>query len=318
MMLSEKKLFTRNTMIAMIGILLLAGYAYFLNITTIGIWGADTFTYWGWGYRWSQGEYGLFGSFRPVVSLAYGLSLKLFGINDYSIKILNSVLGLFNILLAFIIASVISRSGLVGIATAILYAFSPTIIQMNKNERIHTLSCFFLLLSLLCFIVFYHFRGKPDNNKWYAFEQYLFLILSGFLLGVSCHIHQEISLIGPGFISFLLVAAILSWKNIQTLFEWIKDSFLFTFSFFIPFFFCLAAFPHTEVFQALLQAYSKETGPKYEVPFFKYFPIVFDKFINFPFHWAPMSFFFIIALLFMIILGFVNRSKKQDKNDPHL
>lgn len=294
-------------------IIILAAYIYFLKITTLGIWGADNFEYWGWGYRWAHGEYGLFGFYRPVVSLLYSLAFKTIGINDYSIKILNAILGINNILLSFLIASLISRSWHVGVAVSIVYVFSPSMIYIVKHEMVHTMSGFFLLLSTLAFILFYRLKNKPGSR--YVSFQYGFLGLSGILLGIACHTHPEIAFVGPGFIAWMMFAAIMNWESIQTLMAWVKNAFIFTLSFFIPFGIGVYFFSLTKISQNLSSVHWIVSGPKFDIPFFEYFPIVFRNLVSFPFYNSePISFLFKIAGIFMLMLK-VFGSPNQRRQD---
>lgn len=192
-----KKLNMTLALLLFSGILALSAYVRFVNLTHEGMTGCDVFQYWILGHQWALGNYtlddGYAGeNFRPVAFALHGLAMRLFGVNDYAIKILHASMDMLNILLVFGVAALIGRNLWVGLFSGLLYAFLPAVIEQSRIELLHIPSATFVLLSVLFYVLF---DGIEKRGK--ILLGLLWVGLSGFALGSAGGVHTELVFLFP-------------------------------------------------------------------------------------------------------------------------
>ncbi|MFC1461289.1 ArnT family glycosyltransferase [Verrucomicrobiota bacterium] len=204
-----KRCNTALPLILFAGILAFAAYPRFINLTNEGMTGCDTFQYWILGHQWALGNYTLSDGyagelFRPVVFALHGFAMRLFGFNDYAIKMLHASMDMINILLVFGIAALIGRSLWVGLFSALLYAFLPAVIGQSRHELIHIPSATFVLLSVLFYVLF-----DLIEKRGRILLGLLCVGLSGFALGCASGVHTELAFLFPPLAIMMVLSTVL-------------------------------------------------------------------------------------------------------------
>ena len=177
-----------------------AVFVRFYNITQIGLEGDDVFWYWKMAQRWCLGNLELTAGYRPITNWTYSIGMSLFGINDYAIKILNSIINLGTGILIYLCAYKTIRNRFISLLSSIVYLSLPFVIIESRSELTHILSTFYYLLSYLFFIQ-YIFIKKTDDS----FYKYLYLSLSGFFLGMTAHVHPDLATLGLPYVIFISI-----------------------------------------------------------------------------------------------------------------
>ncbi len=182
-------------------VLLVSAYVRLHSITQIGISGSDSIFYTSMAKQWSNGNsaYNIGCSkeiYRPVIFQLYSWALQLFGEHDYSIKLLNVLTDLVNIILILAIGYLIFESWLVALGSSAVYSLIPRVVDSAKSELVHITSAFFLLSVVLTFLL-----AEKSNNK---IKKYLLLFASGVFLGVSAGAHEDLLFINFGILVYFL------------------------------------------------------------------------------------------------------------------
>lgn len=165
---------------------------------------------------------------RPVSSALQALSIKLFGYNDYSLRILNSSMDMLNLVLIFVIGVYLLRSFWLGLIPVALYAFNPYILEYSRNFMVHVLSETFVLLSFLFFILYE--SGLRAGRR----RAYVQLAVCGLCLGAATLTHMDLAFLGLAYaICLALISFLKGWsaKHVAAL---IRDTAILTFGFLIP------------------------------------------------------------------------------------
>lgn len=127
----------------------------FNGLSSNGIHGTDTFIYWEIAQNWARGEFVFntdpWGSdinfFRPIFYALNLLSVKLFGINDFSLRLLIGIFESGTIVLLFVLGT--RLFGLtVGLVASILYSITPASLVWSQSELVHPYVSFFILASI--------------------------------------------------------------------------------------------------------------------------------------------------------------------------
>lgn len=204
-----------------------AGYLRFLNLTHEGIFGADVFQYWIMGKLWAEGNYtfndGSAGEFfRPTAYALHAIAFRLFGVNDYAIKILHASMDLFNIALVCAIAAGLGRNLWTGVSAAMLYAFLTQAIGYARKELVHIPSTTFVLLSILFYMLF------DAVQKRRLVLGCLCLALAGAALSVAAGMHPDLALLGACFIPFIFFSAYSAQARAKSLCKFVLCALVFT------------------------------------------------------------------------------------------
>lgn len=225
-----KKLNMALPLILFAGILAFAAYLRFLNLTNEGMTGCDTFAYWTIGKLWAEGNYtfteGGAEFFRPAAYYLHSIAFKMFGLNDYAIKLMHASMDTLNIGLVFAIGAIIGRSLWIGVSSSILYAFLPRIIGYSRQELIHIPSATFVLLSIFFYLLFDTIQKKRMALGC------LFLVLSGASLSIAAGMHPDLAVLGACFIPFIFLSTFSKEKKVRSLGKFVFYSFVFTVSVF--------------------------------------------------------------------------------------
>jgi len=192
----------------LVPILLFSIFLRFHNLGEMGLDGSDTVWYTTIAKAWTEGNsiYEVAGdtfTYRPVTFFVYAAAaaIKLFGYHDSSIKKMNACLDTANVLLIFLICCLLVRdSPLPAFSASIFYGYLPMAITMARIELTHVLSGTMVLLAFSAFLLYF-----TSTNAW---RKRFLLILSGILTGLGALTHEDLILLGPGYLIFLLLVFI--------------------------------------------------------------------------------------------------------------
>lgn len=204
--------------------LLLHGYRFW----SIGTEGTDAVYYQRMGIQWSQGLFNLEcperprPHFAPALFSASALFYKLFGVHDFTFKLLNlaSLAGIF-----FLLLRISRQEGLVypySLIPAGIFLFLPTVIMQSRTELSHLLSVLFVLMSYSLLQEFLQRKKTP------------LLVLSGLTLHAAMAVHCDLALLAPGF------TALLFWERRpfarrEAFSLAVREALIFSAAFFAPF-----------------------------------------------------------------------------------
>lgn len=125
------------------------------NGYTIANWGRDE-----WGKLFPL----VFTSFRddkhPVHIYFTALSVRIFGLSDFSTRLPSAIFGILNILIIFYLARLIFSSNFAGLISALFIAVSPYSIQFSRFNHEANFALFFWMLGLFLFLKATHERKK--------------------------------------------------------------------------------------------------------------------------------------------------------------
>jgi hypothetical protein len=220
------------------GLLLFACWAIFVRfykIAAVGLEGDDVFWYWEMARDWAVNKWAITLHYRPVSHLTYSFGMNLFGVNDYSIKIVNSILNLVSGVLIYIAAVETTKNKTISVLSSLVYLSLPFVIEESRSELTHVMSTFYYLISYCCFTQYYKLRQHFESAK-----KSIYLSLSGFFLGLSAHVHPDLATLGLPFVIFIGTVVFFTirgkgrfeerFKN-----DLIKDVLIFSFSYFFVF-----------------------------------------------------------------------------------
>lgn len=214
-------------------IILVAGaWVRFDGITEEGVRkGADAFNYYKEAKLWADGQppqyYG--GNFyRPVSYSLQGLAIRIFGFNDYAIKMMHCLMDMITIFLVFMSAYVLTRDFWLGAISSLLYTFLPGVIGLVRWEMLHAESTFFVTLAFFLFASF--IVGKYKKGV-----KLIFLFISGVSLGLAANTHADLAFLGPAFIFFQFIEFYNSQDKKESIKKFLLYSIIFTFGFFTPY-----------------------------------------------------------------------------------
>lgn len=146
------------------------------DITQIGITGGvDSYKYIDWAVNLNHPNFDP-PMFRPFFFLYCKLAQYIFGINDYSIKILNLLIFSLNSLLIFFISKKIFRKNIISIFPSIFYITNPSVVLFATSELTNMLGSFLLLLNL--FFFFNLIKKSNLTNKDIVKYSIIFAVLT--------------------------------------------------------------------------------------------------------------------------------------------
>lgn len=213
----------------LLSLFVFAVFERFHGITTVGITGADTFSYWKKALLWSEGEYLITKWYRPVAVLTYAAAMRLLGPHDYTIKVVNASADVLTMLLLFGVALWLLRNKWLALFSTALYAFLPRIIYQSRIELLHILSGTYVLLTYCFFVLFLQMKEKS------LLFRSMLLSIAALLAGMGANIHPDLAFLGPAYVLCLAMAA---WQERETLrsavLNWFRNAALFTGVFLIP------------------------------------------------------------------------------------
>lgn len=174
----------------------------FFGITRIGMpLLGDGHYYLRMGQRWL--EEGPFGGqhYRPVAFLIQAMAIKVFGYNDYAVKLVHAGFDVASVVLIYLIAWRITRDFWMALIPSSLYAFLPYVIALSRDEMIHAPSTTFVLLAFFLILIFREAADRPRIR-------FPALFASGLSLSAAIHIHQELVLLVFAWLGFILFAGL--------------------------------------------------------------------------------------------------------------
>lgn len=213
-------------------ILFFSAWVRFDGITEQGVaLPADCFVYVKEAKLWATGQPPKFlgGRFyRPVSYFLQGMAIRIFGDNDYSIKLFHGIMDMLSIILIFMIASILARDYWAGALSSLIYAFLPGVVKLVRSEMLHVESTFFVLLSLFFFILFVS-RKTGKGVKLFL------LAMAGLSIGFAANTHADQAFLAPGYVLYLFIKSYDSQNKKKSLKKFVITAFIFTFSFFTPY-----------------------------------------------------------------------------------
>lgn len=286
----------RNNILILISlttILLFSAYLRLVNLTKVGMIGADVFQYWEIAKWWTEGNYTLDGFYRPAIYFIDSLAIRLFGPYDYSLSLLHVLMDLFNIILIFYITSMIAKNKWSGICSILIYAFFPGIINFSRLSLIHIPSATFVLFSLLFYLKFDEYITRAGVKK------ILFLISSGLAVSVSAHIHPDLTFFAPVYVTLTFFTLKKKKFNtfIQLINKWIKYALIFSLSFFSLFLIGIFFYGIYMVFGTLTS--ERITGAENISPIQLFDQILIESLATHTFKSLPLLFFMTIPIVLL-------------------
>lgn len=159
----------------------------FFFIKNAGIDGDDNYKYLHWSHNiFSENYYSIL--FRPFFYLYGKISLILFNNSDYSIKLSNLFLHVFNFNLVFYLAYKKTNNYFLPVTVSLMYLLNPFLIGALFNEETTVISISLIILNTILFfqIVLNLQMGQTSKN------QFLILGLLGCLLFLT---HEELVMV---------------------------------------------------------------------------------------------------------------------------
>lgn len=166
------------------------------NAFTIANWGADE-----WGKVFPLSFKSFEDDKHPVHIYLTALSVRLFGLSEFSTRLPASLFGILNVVVIFFLAKIIFDSSLTGLFSALFLAISPYALQFSRFNHEANFALFFFMLGLLLF-----FLGKKKKN---------FLLPLSFLnFGISILTYHSSKVVIP---PIILLLTILYFKDLRRL-----------------------------------------------------------------------------------------------------
>ena len=166
------------------------------GIDRIGLEGSDNTYYTNIAQHWSEGDrVQAIGDdtplYRPVVYAVFGLAVRLLGFDDSSIKTVNAVIDIGNILLVFLLAFILSRRNpRIAMSAAVVYSFLPFTILISRSEQTHILSTTTVLTATILIALSWSATTRTPD---------LVLVgLAGLATGLSALTHEELIFTAAG------------------------------------------------------------------------------------------------------------------------
>ncbi len=206
MSLQERRLSDKIT-VSILVILLLSGiYLRFFNLGKPSFW-VDELNHVYAGMALSEGENPTFPSGVAngrslIYSKLVGWSFSLFGVSEFSARFGSAILGLFSILLIYIVGrDLFSRR--VGLIAAFFLTFAHPAIGWSRTSRMYTLFQFLFLLAVFLFHKGFEankaFKNVPEEKTGVLAKlniylqnrglQWPWLLLSGLVFIISLKVH---------------------------------------------------------------------------------------------------------------------------------
>lgn len=187
-------------------IVILGASLRFVAIDSLGLEGSDNTYYTNIACHWAEGDWVLaIGEseplYRPVVFAVFGIAVRYLGFNDWSIKTVNAGIDTGNILLVFLLASVLSRKNPVpALSAAAVFSVLPFTILIARSEQSHVLSTTTLLIATI-FIALSTRAAKPSTGLALA-------AVGGLATGLAALTHEELIFTSAGLATVLLLGRV--------------------------------------------------------------------------------------------------------------
>ncbi|MEC4678636.1 MAG: glycosyltransferase family 39 protein, partial [Nitrospirota bacterium] len=151
----------------------------FVNLGQLGLWGDEGYSALSaqaildYGYpRLPSG-----GTYPRSLAFLYleGLSVKIFGLNEFALRFPAAIMGLFAILISYKLSNHLFGVR-VALVVVVLMAFSNWEIEFSRNARMYTFFQFFFLLSVYVF-----YRGVIEGEKryqWFVTPVWIFTLFA--------------------------------------------------------------------------------------------------------------------------------------------
>jgi hypothetical protein len=190
----------KNLYFLLIIFLTFLSFIFLLNdVTQVGITGGvDSYKYIDWAVNLFQPNFDT-PMFRPFFFLYCKLAQFIFGVNDYSIKILNLFIYSLNSLLIFFISNKIFNKNIISILPSIIYITNPSVGLFAASELTNMLGSFLLLLN------FFFFINLIEKSNLRNIDIIKYSIIFGFLSAISLFTREE-----------LILLSIVNWLYIFT------------------------------------------------------------------------------------------------------
>lgn len=257
----QSRLIQAASVCVLVIVFLLSVYVRFDRITDQGISPGDNVGYFEVATQWAEGIYDIGYAksyYRPAAYTFNALAIKTLGPNDYSIKIFNSLVDMLILCLIGVAAYLICGDLLPSAACILLYAFLPRIVEFSRSEMPHTLSTFFITLSLLLFLLALRKSNQPRLFL-------LFVSLSGLSLGLAANTHAELALLGPVYAIYILMSVYASDRSVKAIPSILRNLGGLAIGFALPYAIGIAAFGGQHVKKVFEKEFlNHTTGPVYE------------------------------------------------------
>ncbi len=190
----------------------------------VGLSGSDTVYYTHLAQQWSEGNRALrvagqISVPRPLLHYLNSRAVSLLGPTDSSIKRLNAGADCLNIVLIFLVTTLVwprSRGG--PLAPAALWAFLPAAIHFSRIELPHTLSTTCVLLSAIAFSL--SLRASPRLRR-------LALLTAGAIVGLAAMVHEDLVLLSVGYVGFLWLRLLTKGNRVRSAEQSLLDTLFF-------------------------------------------------------------------------------------------
>lgn len=135
---------------------------------------------------------------HPVHVYLTAISVKVFGLSEFSTRFPSALFGVLNVVIIFFLAGAIFGSNLIGLLAALFLAISPYNIQFSRFNHEANFALFFFMLGLVFFL-----KGIRENGKYLPW---------GFLsFGISLLSYHSSKVVIP---PLILLAVVLFWKDL--------------------------------------------------------------------------------------------------------
>lgn len=95
-----------------------------------------------------------FGEYKnPVNIYATAVSVKIFGLSEFSTRLPSALFGVFNVLLLFFLVKVLFKNNLLALGSSFLLSISPQNVHFSRFNHDANLALFFFMLGLLFFML---------------------------------------------------------------------------------------------------------------------------------------------------------------------
>ncbi len=225
----------RVPLVLLLIIIALGAWVRFQGVTQMGVYPYDGVSYTQEALRWASGQPPTFlqGRFyRPVSFFLQGMALRVFGVNDYAIKLMHGIMDLFSILLIYLISVQLTRSPWVGLAACLVYAFLPAVVLLARLELLHAESTFFTLWAIFFFLKLITRESETTQGNVFT---YLLSALSGLFLGLAVNTHADLAFLAIGMVFYLFFSTFRSTAKGSSLKRFMILAIIFGVAFFTPY-----------------------------------------------------------------------------------
>ncbi len=229
-----------------------AAFERFYRVTEIGLYGSDVFFYYETAKKYLAGDFIATEHFRPLAYSIYALAMKVGGVNFYSIKVLNGVLDLLNILVILLLSVKLLRNRWWALVPTAMYVLLTEPALQARTELLHVPSTLPLLLCCLLMTFVFDFWRQPRSNY--------FLFAAGLCFGLSTNLHPSLNLLGPLFALTIFVFILCRTNEARELWRAICRTAIFTSGFITVYFFTFALIGFQNGWQAFSGNRSSQSG----------------------------------------------------------